>query len=159
MMNRVIDKFVAIGAVRAEVMYYGLPAWWKPEMSHRQDAVVVASSTLTNRYQVIYRSLLDDSYKKAILYKPERTLDMALFDYLRLKLRVSGIKEGYIYFPPNRSIIGLANRVELASDVALGPGTEYNEFFTPDIKWKKYGANDKLFIRRVLNLGVQTNGK
>jgi hypothetical protein len=157
--NQVVDKFVAIGALRAEVMYYGLPAWWTPKCSNQRYAVVTACEHLANRYQIRYFSLVEDSCKQVLLCNPGKSLDMALFDYLRILLKASGVKSGHIYFPPNRSIIGLSNKVVLASNVPLGTGTEYNTFLTPNIQWEKYEENDTLFIKRVLNLGGQPNGK
>ena len=159
MIDRVIDKFVAIGAVRAEVMYYGIPAWWKPEMRYSKYGVLHACEFLAPRYQVLYHSLVDDNCKAAVPYNPKKSLDMALFDYLRTRLIVSGLKPGHIYFPPTRSIIGFTKKEILAHNVPLGSGTEYNLFFTPYIKWDLLSASDRQFVIRVLNLGGENHGK
>ena len=150
--NQVIDKLIPLGAVRAEVMYYGMPFWWHNDLNTSWASILIASSYLSGRYNVDLQSLLGPD-KVAKKLDPDQSLDMALLDNARsLICSVSRIRGRYVFFRPTQSIIGLSNRKIIASSVPLDPGADYNSSLVYQIDWSELSTEDAVFLERVLNI-------
>ncbi len=151
--NQVIDKFTPLGAVRAEVVYYGMPFGWHGELNTNWTGILIASSYLSDRYNVDLHSLLSKG-KVAKRLDPDQSLDMALLDKTRsLIYSASGIQDRYVFFRPTQSIIGLSNRKTIASSIPLELGADFNTFLY-QLDWSELSIENAVFLERVLNIHI-----
>ena len=149
--GQVIDKFIPLGAVRAEIMYYGMPFWWNNRLNTNWEGILIASGYLSERYNVDLRSLLGAD-KVAKKRDPNQSLDMALIDNAgSLISYASDVEDRYVFFRNTQSIIGLLNKKTIASSVPLELGADYNTFIS-QIDWSELSTEDAVFLERILNI-------